>query len=154
MCFGDLAKALALLPISMDPIVVEFQRTTSDRTAFELGPPHAGTNPLYDQAAFQFSDRSDDNYDGPSQRTAGIDLLPEADELDVQSVQIIQNIEEVPSGACDPIACPDQDNIELAAASIPHHLIKSRPLGLCPGDPIGVLVHDLIATLGSHLLQI
>ena len=58
------------------------------------------------------------------------------------------------SGACDAIARPDQDNVELTATSVPPHLIKSRPLGLCPGDPISVLVHDLIATLGSHLLQI
>jgi hypothetical protein len=49
-----------------------------------------------------------------------------------------------------PIACPNQDNIELAAASIAHHLVKSRPLGLCPGDPIRILVHDLIATLDDH----
>src|SRR4051812_25707843 len=97
-------------------------------TAFELGTPHSGTNPLDDQVAFQFGDRSDDHYDGSTQRTAGVDLLAEADELDVQPVQIIQHVEEVTSGACDPIARPDQDNIELAATSVPHHLIESRPL--------------------------
>lgn len=58
------------------------------------------------------------------------------------------------SRACDAIARPDQDNIELTPTSIPHHLIKSRPLGLGAGDPIGILVHDLIATLSSHLPEI
>ena len=123
MGFGDLAKTPALLAVSMDLLAVEFQRTTSDGAAFELSSPHTGTDSLDDQAAFEFSDRSDDDDDGSTQRSAGVDLLSEADELDVQPVQIVQDIEEVPSGACDAIARPDQDNIELAAASIPHHLI-------------------------------
>ena len=37
MGFGDLAKTLALLPVPMDPIVIEFERTASDGAAFELG---------------------------------------------------------------------------------------------------------------------
>src|SRR4051794_29639147 len=154
MSFGDLAKTPAQLPVSMDLFAVEFQRTTSDGSAFELSSPHAGTDSFDDQAAFQFSDRSDDNHDGTPQRSSGVNLFSEADELDVQPIEIIQHIEEVTSGACDAIARPDQDNIELAAASVPHHLIEPWPLCLGPGDPIGVLVHDLIATLGSHLPEI
>ena len=116
MCFGDLAQALALLPVTLDPLAVELQRTTSDGAAFELGSPHAGTDPLDDQAAFQLSDRSDDDHDSSAQRAASVDLLSEADELDVQPVQIVKDVEEVPGGACDPVARPDQDNVELTAA--------------------------------------
>ena len=86
MGFGDLAKTPALLPVSKDLLAVEFQWTASDGSAFELGSPHTGTNPLDDQAAFEFSDRSDDDDDSSSQRSAGIDLLAETDELDVQPV--------------------------------------------------------------------
>jgi hypothetical protein len=154
MGFSDLEKAPALLAVSADPLAVEIQRTTSDGSAFELDSPHAGTNPFYDQAALQFSNRTDDDDDGSSQRSTGVDLFAEADELDVQSVEIIEDIEEVPSGACDAIARPDQDNIELAAASISHHPIESRPLGLSPGNPIGKFLDDLIATLISHLPEI
>jgi hypothetical protein len=35
-------------------------------------------HPVDDQAAFKFGDRGDDDYDGPAQRPAGIDLLGEA----------------------------------------------------------------------------
>jgi hypothetical protein len=52
-----------------------------------------------------------------------VSMFAEGNELDVQPIEIIQDVEEVPSGACDPIARPDKDNIELAAASVPHHLI-------------------------------
>lgn len=86
MAFGYLAKALALLPVSTDCSSIQFQRTTSDVTAFELGTPHAGTHPLDDKAALQFSYRTDDDHDGSSQRSTGIDLLAETDELDVQTI--------------------------------------------------------------------
>ncbi len=67
MGFGDLAEALAQFPVPMDPIVIELQRRTSDGAVFELGSPHAGTDPLDDQVAF--SDSSDDDQDGPAQRS-------------------------------------------------------------------------------------
>ena len=95
MCLGDLTQALALLPVTLDSLPIQFQRTASDGTAFELSSPHTGTDSLDDQAAFEFSDCSDDNYDSPTQRSAGVDLFSEADELYVQSVEIIQHIEEV-----------------------------------------------------------
>jgi hypothetical protein len=59
------------------------------------GAPHAGAYPLDDQVAFQLGDSADDDDDGPAQRSAGVDVLPEADELDLQPVQLVQNIEEV-----------------------------------------------------------
>ena len=89
MGFGYLAKTPALLSVVMDALAVQFQGMTSDVSAFELGAPHAGTHPLDDQATFQFSDRPDDDHDGPPQRSTGVDLLAEADKLDVQPIQIV-----------------------------------------------------------------
>jgi len=81
---------------------------------------------------------------------AGIDIFPEADELDVEPVERIENIEEVLDRPGDPVGSPYQDDIEPAAACIRHHLAKSGPLGLRPGDSVGVFLHDLTAALGSH----
>jgi len=77
----DLSQALSTIAVPQDGRTIEFERLASDVTGFELGSPHAGTNPLDDQAALQFSDRSDDNDDGPPQRSASVGLLAEADEL-------------------------------------------------------------------------
>ena len=95
MCLGDLTQAPALLPVPLDLLAVEFQRTDFQKPAGAPRAPHTGTDSLDDQAAFEFSDCSDDNYDSPTQRSAGVDLFSEADELYVQSVEIIQHIEEV-----------------------------------------------------------
>ena len=81
MAFGDLADTLAMLTVSVDGEVIQYQRISTDVLAFEPGAPHAGAHPLDDQAAFQLGDAADDHDDGSAQRFSGIDALPEADEL-------------------------------------------------------------------------
>ena len=85
----QLAQALAALPAAQDGGAIEDQGFPSDVPAFELGPPHAGTHSLDNEAALELGDGADDNHDRSSQRTAGVDLLPEADELDVELVELI-----------------------------------------------------------------
>src|ERR1035437_6599673 len=154
IAFRQLAQAVALLAVAEDGGPIEDQSFAPDVPAFELGPPHASAHSLDDQAAFEFGDCADDYDDCPAQRPAGVDLLAEADELDVQPVQLVQNLEEVLSGPGDPVTSPDQDDIELAAAGVTHHGIESRPAGLRSADPVLVLFHDSIAALLGHLVEI
>ena len=154
MVASDLAQALPETAVGTDRFTVENQWHASDVTAFEAGAPHSGADPLDDQVAFKLGDCADDDDDGAAQRAAGIDLFTEADELDVEPVQLVQHIEEVLHRSCDSIRSPHQDNIELAAAGIPHQITESWPLGLGPGDSVRVFLDDLIATLCSHLAQI
>ena len=121
MGFGDLAQALAILAVSLDGGMVELQRITADVLAFEASAPHAGAHPFDDEVALKLSDGADDDHDGPAQRTAGVELFAETDELDAYPVQVVEHIEEVTSGACDAIARPDQHDAEAAAAG------SSRP---------------------------
>ncbi len=65
-----------------------------------------------------------DDY-GPAQGPAGIDLLPEADELDIDPIQFIEHLEEVLHRPGQPVGSPDQDHIEAAAAGVGHHLIEA-----------------------------
>ncbi len=81
MAFGDLTQALALVPVFLDSGTVEYQRPAADVLTFEARAPHTGAHPFDDQAAFEFGDRSDDDHDGPAQRTAGVDIFAEADSI-------------------------------------------------------------------------
>ena len=63
---GDLSQALPAATILEDRLPVEIERPAADVPAFEACPPHAGTDPLDDQVAFQFRDRPDDHHDGPA----------------------------------------------------------------------------------------
>ena len=154
MAASDLAQALPLAPVTVDGFAVDFDGLTTDVASFEAGAPHAGADPLDDQIAFKFSNRSDDHDDGPAQRAGRVDIFAEADELDVEPVQLVEDLEEMPGGACDPIARPDQDGIEPAATGIPHQFIEAWPTCLGPGDSVCIFVDDFIAALGSHLAEI
>ena len=75
--------------------MVEIERFPSDVPAFEFGPPHTCPHPLDDEAALEFSDCTDDDHNGPAEWAAGVDLFAEADELDIQTIQLVQHFEEV-----------------------------------------------------------
>ena len=62
----QLAKAVALLAVTMDCGSIENQGFPSDVPSFELGPPHAGAHTLDDQAALQLCDGADDDHDCPA----------------------------------------------------------------------------------------
>jgi hypothetical protein len=102
MSLGDLAKALAILPVVLDGEIIQHQRISADVLAFKTSAPHAGAHSLDDQVAFQFSDSADDDDDGPAQWATSIDIFPEADVLDFQPVQLIQHFEEVFHRSGDP----------------------------------------------------
>jgi len=150
----QLAETVAPLTALQDGGAIENKRFTPDVTAFELRPPHACPHPLDDQVAFELCDRTDDHDDGPAQRTAGVDLFAETDELDVQPVQFVEYIEEVLHRSGDAIGSPDQDDVETTAAGISHQSIESRPPGLRTADHVGKLLHDLVAALLGHLTKV
>src|ERR1035441_567736 len=127
MGLRQLIQALTVLPVAEDGGSIWDQSFPSDVPAFELGPPHAGAHPLDDEAALQLRDRTNDNSDRPAQGTASVDRFAEANELYGEPVQFVEHLEEVPHGSGDPVASPDQDNIELAAAGIAHHGIEPWP---------------------------
>jgi len=154
MAFGDLAQALAALAVAEDSFAIDGDGLPADVPALEPGAPHAGAHPLDDQVAFKLRDRTDDDDDSPAQRAGRIDRLAEADELDVEAIELVQDLEEVPGRACDAITGPDQDDVELTAAGIPHQVAEPWSAGLHPADPVRVLVDDLITTLRGHLAQI
>ena len=47
-----------------------------------------------------------------------------------------------------------QDDVEPAAACIPHQAIETGPARLRAGDPVRELVHDLVSALAGHLAEI
>jgi hypothetical protein len=122
--------------------------------ALQFGAAHPGAYPLDDQVPLQLGDRADDDDDGPPQRAASVDVLPEADELDLQVIEFVEYFEEVADGAGEPVRRPYQHDVKPAAARIPHQFIETRALGLGPADLVGVLADDLIPALAGQLLEI
>ena len=149
-----LPQAVSLAALTQDGFAIQVERSAPDVPAFEPCSAHAGLDAFDDQRAFQFSDCPDDDHDGPAQRAARVDLFAEADELDLEMIQLIENREEMGHGPCDPVEGPDHDDIEPSAPCIAQKLIQARTFGLGAGDPVRILLHNLEAALGSKLTQI
>jgi hypothetical protein len=124
-------------------IMVDDQGFAPDMPAFQLGAAHAGPNPLDDQVALQFSDHTNNDDHGAAQWAAGVELFPEADELDVEMIQFIQHLQEVADAAGQSIASPHQHNIELTAAGVGQQFIQTRAARFGAADPIFILLDDL-----------
>src|SRR5215469_15264128 len=92
---GQLAEALPALTATQDGVAIENERLAPDVSALQFCAAHSGPYPFDDQVAFELGDGSDDDHNRPAQWTAGVDLLAEADELDVEPVQFIEHIQEV-----------------------------------------------------------
>ena len=61
------------------------------------------TKSFGEKVALEFGDRADDDDDGPAQRSAGVDIFPERDELDLEPGQLIQDFEVMFYRSRDPV---------------------------------------------------
>src|ERR1039458_3902845 len=75
----------------------------------------AAPDPLDYQTAFKFGHHRDDgDDDGAARRAARIQLLTEADELDVEMAEFVQHFEKMPCGTCPAVTRPHHHDIELS----------------------------------------
>ena len=86
---GNLGQAHSAVAIPHDGDSIDVQGAASDLAAFKFGATHAGPDPFDDQIPFEFGNSSDDDHDGAAERPAGVDVLPETDELNVEVVQFV-----------------------------------------------------------------
>ena len=151
---GDLTDALAALTVLLDGGVVQDQRSSADAMAFEP----ARRMPARTRSTIRLRSSS---AIAPMMTTMARPSGPPVSMISrnetnstSEPVELVEHFEEVPGGAGDAIARPDQDHIEPTAAGIPHHLIEPWPPGLDAADPVRVLLNDRIAALSGHLTQV
>src|SRR5581483_8189446 len=152
---GDFGQAEAASPVPKDGGTVYVERTAADMSSFELGAAHAGADALDNQVPLQLSDSRDDDDHGAAERADCVEVFAEGNELDIQAVEFIYDLEEVPGRSRQSITRPDEQDIELASPCVGQQLIKPRPLRPGAADAVvRVDLGDLEAALGGHLLQV
>ena len=127
MGLGDLCQVLTAIALLENSSPVDIEWPATDMPALQPCAGHSYPHPFDDEIPFEFCDGADDDHDGPSERAAGIKILAEADELDVEMVDLIQHFEEVADGPGDPVRGPDQEHLEAAASRIPKQIVWSDP---------------------------
>ena len=154
MGLSQLGEAVTAGPVPDKGVAIDVEWRPAQALAFQLGAPHAGTNALDNKVAFQLGDGSDDDDHGPAQRAASIDVLPEADELDVEVGQLVQHLKKVTHRAGDTIEGRHQHDVELAMPGVGQEPIESGTLRLGSAELVGVLSHDLEAALRGQAAQV
>ncbi len=86
MDLGQLTQTEAMGSIPEQGLTIEVEPGATDVLAFELGSPHTSPDALNNKVAFQLGYGADDDYNSTAQWTAGVDVFPEADELDVEMI--------------------------------------------------------------------
>jgi len=92
MRLGDLAQALAPSALLENSNAIDIEWPPADMPSLEPCAAHSCPHPFDDEIPFEFCDGADDDHDGPPEWPAGIKILAEADELDVEMVELIQHI--------------------------------------------------------------
>lgn len=92
---GDLGEAESAFSIAEYRGTIDVERRPSDPPAFESGAPHAGAHSFDDQVPFKLGNGADDHHDCSTERSTCVQRLTEANELDLQVIQLIEHIEEV-----------------------------------------------------------
>ena len=105
---GDLSQALTAGTVLEDSDPVDLEWPPADMSSLQPGAAHTCPNPFDDEIPFEFCDGADDDHDGPPERAAGIEVLAEADELDIGMIKFVEHFEEVAHGPGDPVRGPDQ----------------------------------------------
>jgi hypothetical protein len=154
MDLGQFTQAEAMGTIPQQSFMIDVEPWPADMLTFKLGSPHASPDALHYQVAFQFSDGADDDDDGAAQWTAGVDVFPEADELDAEVIQFIQHFQEVADRTGQSVEGPDHDYVETAMVGIFHQLIKPGPPGPGTRDLIDVFFEDSETTLLNQLNEV
>jgi len=85
--------------VAQQVVAIDIERRPAETAAFQLGPPHAGPYSLDNKVAFQLGDGADDDDQGATQRPAGVDVLPERDELDPEPVELVEYLQQVAYGS-------------------------------------------------------
>ena len=96
----------------------------SEPLAFGPRIPDAGTNPLGNQAAFEFRDSAKHRENHLAGGRAGVHLLREGNEVDPEGLEGFERAEQVRHRAGEAVELPNNDCIESPAVRISHEPVQ------------------------------
>jgi hypothetical protein len=92
-------------------------------TPFQPRPSHSCANPLDDRLPFYLCDCSDYDDHRSTKWATGVNVFPQADKLDSEVIQFVENLQEMTHIPRDPIESRDEDNIESMPPGIHEKLV-------------------------------
>ena len=89
MSLRDLVQAETALAVTQYRITVNAQGRTPNLTTLQTCPPHTCLDSLHDGLLFNLSNRPNNDDHRSAKRASGVNVLPQAEELDAKMVQFV-----------------------------------------------------------------
>jgi hypothetical protein len=146
---GNLSQRSAFPPQFGDSFHIDYSPGPPDAFAHGPGMRHSSPDPFRNQVPFELSHCTHNMKEELPSRCSRIDTFGQADEMDSESVEFIQALNQVFQGTSKAIELPDENHIEHPFTSIPHQCVELGPMTLCPADScVGVFVAACEALAG------
>jgi hypothetical protein len=84
-------------------VPVDIQWTTTNSSSFQPRSAHSSLHALPKQVSFELRDRADDNNHRSAQWPASVDVLAQADELNAEVIQFIDDLQEMANTSGEPV---------------------------------------------------
>jgi hypothetical protein len=108
-----------------------------------LGSREASPDALLDPAPLKLGDGAENVHLEFSGRRRGVDALGQAHEVDAESLQLVQQRNQVLQVPPEPIKAPDENDVEAAALRVADHVVQRRPAFTCAADTVvAILASD------------
>lgn len=138
-----------------------FQVDLGSRAAdpFTHGPRvrHTGADSLRDQITLELRHCADHMEQKLAAGCGGIDALGEADEIDPESAELFQAVDQVLEGAGETVKLPHQYDFKQPPLSVSNQAIKLRPTTLGSTDAdidVFVAAAEALARVTSQVLEL
>lgn len=114
----DLRQGHSIKAVTNDLLPVDIQRCTPNLSSLKACSPHACLDSLDDGLPLDLSNRSDDNYHRSTKWATGVNVLPQADELNAKVVEFVENFQEVAHIPSNSVERRHEHNIKAPTTSI------------------------------------
>src|SRR5947208_12504020 len=106
--------------------LIDLETWATKPLALGAGATKTGTDPFHDQAALKLGDGGDDREHCLAQRRARVDLLAQADELDIKVTKEFQRLDQVPHGSSEAGERCDDPDTDASRLHLAHEVFQSR----------------------------
>src|ERR1700677_382158 len=155
MSFGNSSQRHPGAAITNNLLPIDIQPRTTDLASFKPSPSHARFYPLHHERSLKLRYRRDDGHEQTSHRIPGRHAFSAAAELDAHTVQLVDDLQEIPCASRNAVERRYQHYGELLSPGVSHERIEPRtPCLLSTNTTIFVLVDNLVALLRCQLAEI
>jgi hypothetical protein len=154
MRLGDLRQAHTGAAVSNHLLPIHIETRTPDLPTFKPRPFHACLDTFDEQASFQLAHRANDDEQCPTKCPLCINTLALTNKLNAHAVQFVDGLEQVLRRTRQPVARPDQQNIEPVSPCVVYHPIEFRASRPRAGKSVvGVLTDNFEAPMRGELAK-